>query len=300
MKNIHLDHPEDSILNGDLSVLNWFVTPGSLSVKMDGSPAIVWGVDPANDQFFVGTKAVFNKIKIRIAHSHEEIDQFYEGNVANVLHECFDVLPRYDGQSFIYQGDFIGFGGASEYTSNIITYKFPEIVHHKIIVAPHTEYDSKTTLRDAVAYPMDNLFLADTDEVKFVKPLAYILYDQESFADVEEICNFARQMATTCTFVSGKKLTELKKAINDCIREKRDVEDNAFDCDPNLIRLWKLVASIKDDCLFLCRNNGPRAYINSDHIDAEGYVMSNEHGTYKLVNRRVFSYYNFVLPKAWS
>lgn len=298
MKNTHIEHPEDSILNGDLTVLDWFVTPGNLSVKMDGSPAIVWGTNPANGRFFVGTKAVFNKVKIRIAHSHEEIDQFYEGSVADVLHGCFDYIPHTEG---IFQGDFIGFGGNTEYTPNTITYRFPEVVYQKLIIAPHTCYYAESDLRDAIAYPIETQYQVFDDlSVKFVKPNAYILYHQESFADVEEICNFARQMATTCNFVSGKQLTELKKAINTCIREQREIEDDAFDCDPNLIRLWKLVASIKDDCLFLCRNDGPLAYINQDHIDAEGYVMSNEHGTYKLVNRRVFSYYNFVLPKAWS
>ena len=78
MKNTHLEHPEDSILTGDLSVLDWFVNPGNLSVKIDGAPAIVWGTNPANGEFFVGTKAVFNKKKIRIAHNHDEIDQFHQ------------------------------------------------------------------------------------------------------------------------------------------------------------------------------------------------------------------------------
>ncbi|MFZ9350127.1 MAG: DUF6267 family protein, partial [Candidatus Fonsibacter ubiquis] len=84
MKNTHLEHPEDCILNGDLTVLDWFIEPGNLSVKIDGAPAIVWGIDPANGEFFVGTKAVFNKKKIRIAHNHEEIDLFYQGNVADI------------------------------------------------------------------------------------------------------------------------------------------------------------------------------------------------------------------------
>jgi hypothetical protein len=56
MKNTHLDHPEDSILTGDLSVLDWFVNPGTLSVKIDGAPAIVFGTNPATGKFFVGTK----------------------------------------------------------------------------------------------------------------------------------------------------------------------------------------------------------------------------------------------------
>ena len=63
-----------------------------MSVKMDGAPAIVWGTDPATGTFFVGTKAVFNKKKIRIAHSHDEIDQHYTGFVAEVLHTCFKYL----------------------------------------------------------------------------------------------------------------------------------------------------------------------------------------------------------------
>jgi hypothetical protein len=295
MKNTHLEHPEDSILTGDLSVLDWFVTPGHLSVKIDGAPAIVWGTNPATGKFFVGTKSVFNKIKIKINHSHEEIGVNHEGRVADILHVCFDWLPRTE---CIYQGDFIGFGGLSEYTPNIITYKFPEVVSQNIIIAPHTCYYAENDLRDAVAMP-DRAIWYDTESVKFVKPEAYILHRQDSFYDVEEICKFARQMAQTAIFVHGKQLAELKKAINACIREDRDIQDDAFDCDVNLIRLWKLVKSIKEDCLFLCRNNGPEAYIGNDRIDAEGYVMTNDFGMFKLVNREVFSHANFTMQKNW-
>ena len=64
MKNTHLDHPEDSILSGDLSVFDWFLPSSDLSVKIDGSPAIVWGTNPANGKFFVGTKSVLSLIHI--------------------------------------------------------------------------------------------------------------------------------------------------------------------------------------------------------------------------------------------
>ena len=299
MQNKHQEHPEDTILTGDLSILDWFVTPGALSVKIDGAPAIVWGIDPACGEFFVGTKAVFNKKKIRIAHSHDEIDEHYEGNVANILHSCFDYLPRTET---IYQGDFIGFGGWTEYTPNIITYQFGEVVSQDIIIAPHTCYYAESDLRDAEAYP-DRAVWTDTETVKFVKPDAYIAHNQESFADVEEVCKFSRQMAQTVEFVNNKQATELKKQINACIRagEQISVESvNEFDCDPNLIRLWLLVKSIKDDCLFLCRNDGPVAYLHEERIDAEGYVMTNEFGMFKLVNREVFSHANFTLQKNWQ
>jgi hypothetical protein len=289
MKNTHLEHPEDSILTGDLTVLDWFTARGNLSVKIDGAPAIVWGINPANGEFFVGTKAVFNKVKIRIAHSHDEINQFYQGEVANILHACFDWLPHSNG---IFQGDFIGFGGDTEYTPNTITYQFSEVVYEKIIVAPHTYYIADKDLRDAVAYPM-KFIITDTPYVKFVKPEAYIQHGQESFADVAEVCDFARQMSTACEFVTDKEAAKIKQQINACIRAGEEVNPENFDCDANLLRLWALVKSIKDDCLFLCRNQGPAAYLYGNRIDAEGYVMTNEFGTFKLVNREVFSNANF-------
>ena len=300
MKNTHLEHAEDTILMGDLSVLDWFTARGHLSVKMDGAPAIVWGIDPACGEFFVGTKAVFNKKKIRIAHNHEEIDLFYEGNVAQILHCCFDHLPRTET---IYQADFIGFGGLNEYNSNLVTYVFPEIVTQNIIIAPHTCYYAESDLRDAVAYP-DRATWSDTDHIKFVQPQAYIQHDPWSrsgnpccFDDVKEVCNFARQMATTCTFVDKKGAEHLKKVFNTFIKVGAVLDDEALsiagNCDINLIRLWLLVKSIKEDCLFLCRNDGPAAYIHGERIDAEGYVLTNEFGMFKLVNREVFSKANF-------
>ena len=293
MQNKHQEHPEDTILTGDLSVLDWFTAAGALSVKIDGAPAIVWGIDPATGTFFVGTKAVFNKKKIRIAHSHDEIDQHYEGNVANILHSCFDYLPRTES---IIQGDFIGFGGNTEYTPNLITYQFPEVVYQKIIVAPHTVYEANDDLRDSWALPL-MVNLQSDDDVLFVKPDAYILHNQKSFADVKEVCDFARQMSQTVQFVDNKGAAHLKKVFNTFIKVDAVLDDEALaiagDCDINLIRLWKLVKSIKEDCLFLCRNNGPAAYIKQDRIDAEGYVMTNEFGMFKLVNREVFSHHNF-------
>jgi hypothetical protein len=241
---------------------------------------------------------VFNKVKIKINESHQDIDANHEGNVARILHACFDYLPRTAG---IIQGDFIGFGGDDEYKPNTITYKFPEVVYEEIIVAPHTVYIAEKDLRDAVAYPM-NFIITDTPYVKFIKPEAYIQHGQESFADVAEVCAFARQMSTLVNFVSHKEAEKIKKQLNAYIREGEQITTesvNDFDCDPNLIRLWSLVKSIKDDCLFLCRNDGPAAYIGYNRIDAEGYVMTNEFGMYKLIDRFSFSHANFNLAKSW-
>ena len=290
MQNTHLQHPEDSILMGDLSVLDWFTEPGHVSVKIDGCPAIVWGTDPQTKTFFVGTKAVFNKKKLRIAHSHDEIDLHYEGEVADILHACFDCLPRTDS---IIQGDFIGFGGDDTYKPNVITYVFPNLVTQSIILAPHTLYEANDDLRDSWSIPLVAQ-LESTRDVLFVQPEGW--QDDDKFDD---IVRFVRQMSTTVEFAKTKtKARKIEKVINTFIKIGAVLDPEALadvaECDLNLMRLWKLVKVIKEDRLSLCATSGgPGAYLGRRFIGAEGYVLSNEYGSYKLVKRETFSRYNF-------
>jgi hypothetical protein len=293
MQNKHIVHPEDSILTGDLSALDCLRNEGNLSVKMDGAPAIVWGKNPATGNFFVGTKSVFNKVKIKINESHQDIDANHTGNVANILHKCYDYLPLTDG---IFQGDFIGFGGSDEYTPNTITYQFDYIVEEEIIIAPHTYYTAESDLRDAIAHPM-NFIITDTFYCKFVKPRATIAsgrYDDglKRFHDLDDVIQFAKVMAQNIEFVTDKEAKEITKQLNSCIRENRPVIASDF-INEDLISFWLLVKSIKEDAIYLCRNNGPKAYIGQTPIGGEGYVYSNEFGTIKLVNREQFSCANF-------
>ena len=290
MQNTHLQHPEDSILMGDLSVLDWFTEPGHVSVKIDGCPAIVWGTDPQTKTFFVGTKAVFNKKKLRIAHSHDEIDLHYEGEVRDILHACFDCLPRTDS---IIQGDFIGFGGDDTYKPNVITYVFPDLVTQSIILAPHTLYEANDDLRDSWSMPLVAQ-LKSTRDVLFVQPEGW--QDDDKFDD---IVRFVRQMSTTVEFAKTKtKARKIEKVLNTFIRIGAVLDPEALadvaDCDLNLMRLWKLVKVIKEDRLSLCATSGgPGAYLGRQFIGSEGYVLSNEYGSYKLVKRETFSRYNF-------
>ena len=300
MKNTHIEHPEDSILNGDLSVLDWFTANSNISTKIDGAPAIVWGRNPASGKFFVGTKSVFNKKLIKINESHEDIDKNHVGNVANILHQCLDYLPRTD---YIIQGDFIGFGGDNVYCPNTITYVFPKIVTQEIIIAPHTGYTAETDLRDAVAHPLITT-PNDNDDVLFVKP--YVTLDK-NLDDIKDMCKFARQMSTMCEFLSNKEATQIKKQLNACIREIIEIDDITLEAlahsnqiDVNVLRLWKLVQSIKHDMFAYIRtDNEIECYIEERETEHEGYVMDNEFGTYKIINRDVFSHANFTIAKSW-
>ena len=287
MKNTHLQHPEDSILTGDLSVLDWFLTDGEVSAKIDGAPAIVWGTNPATGKFFVGTKSVFNKKLIKINETHSDIDRNHSGNVANILHHCFDCLPNFYG---IVQGDFIGFGGDDTFRPNTITYVFDEIITQDIIIAPHTVYATSTgELKDAFVVSDGDVFptFDDTEMCKFVKPDCWQIDE-----DFDEIVGFARQMAQLVTFADKKEAAELQVSLNKCIREGREVVPETFN-NSRLISYWFLIKSIKDDMLFMMRNNGPSAYIGDRQCRGEGYVKTNEFGMFKLVNREQFSHANF-------
>jgi hypothetical protein len=283
MKNTHLQHPEDSILTGDLSALDWLLSDGEISAKIDGAPAIVWGTNPATGKFFVGTKSVFNKKLIKINETHSDIDANHSGDVADILHHCLDYLPDFDG---IVQGDFIGFGGDDTYCPNTITYIFDEIIEQNIIIAPHTFYATDGELKDAYVIE-DSFDFDDTESCKFVKPSAWQIDE-----DFEEIVGFARQMAQLVTFADPLEAEKLKIDLNRCIREGREVVPETFD-NSRLISYWFLIKSIKEDMLFLCRNNGPKAYIGNKQCGGEGYVRTNDYGMFKLVNREQFSHANF-------
>ena len=283
MKNTHLQHPEDSILSGDLSVLDWFLAESELSVKIDGAPAIVWGTNPQTKNFFVGTKSVFNKKIIKINETHDDIDRNHSGVVADILHHCFDCLPSFDG---IVQGDFIGFGDDDTFCPNTITYIFDEIIEQNIIIAPHTFYATDGELKDAYVIE-DSFDFDDTESCKFVKPSAWQIDE-----DFDEIVGFARQMAQLVTFADPLEAEKLKIDLNRCIREGREVVPETFD-NSRLISYWFLIKSIKEDMLFLCRNNGPKAYIGNKQCGGEGYVRTNDYGMFKLVNREQFSHANF-------
>ena len=298
MQNTHIEHPEDTILTGDLSVLDWFSESESfISTKMDGAPAVVFGPNPANGKFCVGTKAVFNKKKIRIAHSHAEIDTFYQGKVARILHTLFDCVPR---TGHLIQADFIGYGGSDTYRPNTLTYVFGEIITQDIILCPHTIYSNGDDFRNVSASPL-MFTMESTDECLFVQPEVKLNPYRE---DLEDICKFAKQMSMLCDFVTPAKATKIKKHINDCIRHQNVVDEDEiaekFDCDANVIRLWKLVSSIKDDLFcYIDECDEIVCLIETEQSLHEGYVITNKFGMFKVVDREEFSRANFIMEKAW-
>ena len=306
MLNTHIEHPEDTILTGNLDFLHavksYAVAPhGHVSVKIDGAPAVVWGTHPDTGRFFVGTKSVFNKKLIKINYTHADIDKNHKGYVAIVLHACLSNLSR---TNRIYQGDFLGFGGDNVFQPNTVTYVFPENVRQTIIVAPHTMYSidytvdtpSHNTLRDMMSTPLLRE-LESNDKVYFYQPTAVM--NVNSY--LRDRVDFALQMAQMVKFVDVKEAKLLQRELNDYIRESKEIDSNDFgDYNLTLIGFYNLIMEIKEELLSCCKSNEVAlTLIEGEECDGEGYVFHSDYGSYKLVDRRHFSYYNFNLEKGW-
>ena len=294
MLNKHIEHPEDTILTGDLSVLDAFTADNHYSVKIDGSPAIVWGTDPENGKFFVGTKSVFNKRTPKVNYNIQDIERNHPNfELQSILIRCFNCLPRIGFEGRVFQGDFIGFGGYRDYKPNAISYTFDTVQNVGVVVAPHTEYKG-TTLKDMNAEPL----IEKLDPTMFVQPSAWISEYKGNVMNIDMMIGFARQMATLVDFATPKEAELLKKDLNAYIRDGDEVIAEEF-ANYQLVRLWCLVENIKTEYMKLMRDDFKvDCFLGNEYVDGEGYVMTGEHGTYKLVNRWVFSHYNFNIIRS--
>ena len=294
MKNTHLEHAEDLILTGDLSVLDALYNPDHISVKIDGAPAIVWGTHPENGKFFCSTKSAFNKKKIKVCYNQDDIFTHFghQPNVAQILIYCLDYLPRTEG---VFQGDFIGFGsGLDTFTPNTITYKFSEPVNEDIVIAPHTYYTGNGPLYEMEAHSLTGELIG-TQHCRFVQPFT------------DRVCGNTQPPKVNrkgIKFLSQKQANLAKQQINAVIRSGQELTDEILfeilGC-IQLVNLYQMVIEIKEDLMdSLIVYDCPKAYISGEEINQEGFVLSHDCQMFKLVSRSIFSMANFNQSKPWK
>ena len=175
MKNTHLEHLEDNILNGGsqggkeavafLRSLGDMLDQGGadtrVTVKWDGAPAIICGVNPENGRFFVGTKSVFNKVNPKISYSENDVDSMYPpGQLAEKLKDAYKYLSTLS-ISNVVQGDLlftddkyeavIGGDTCIAFQPNTIVYAVPKdsdigqkIDNAKFGIVFHTQYSGRS------------------------------------------------------------------------------------------------------------------------------------------------------------
>ena len=175
MKNTHLEHLEDNILNGGseggkeavafLRSLGKMLDQGGadarVTVKWDGAPAVICGTNPDNGRFFVGTKSVFNKVDPKIIYSEEDVDRMYSpGQLAQKLKDSYKYLSQLS-ISNVVQGDLLftddkyetNIGGDTciAFQPNTIVYAVPKdsdvgqkIQDAKLGIVFHTSYSGRS------------------------------------------------------------------------------------------------------------------------------------------------------------
>lgn len=174
MKNTHLEHLEDNILNdgsrGGREAIAFLRSLGDMlerggaetrvTVKWDGAPAIICGIDPSNGRFFVGTKSVFNKTP-KVSYSEADVDKYYPpGQLSDKLKTSYRYLSKLPINGVV-QGDLLftddkytaNIGGdlCIAFTPNTITYAVPKdsaigarIDAAKMGIVFHTTYNGRS------------------------------------------------------------------------------------------------------------------------------------------------------------
>ena len=165
--------------------------PAVVSVKWDGAPAIIAGTDPADGQFFVGTKGVFGKREPKLNKKPSDIDRFHAdkddkdgSSLRNKLKTALEHFPKL-GIEGVLQGDLMFTPDTlkaqkiegEEYLTfkpNTITYAVPadselaeRIRNAKIGIVWHTAYDGETVGDMTAQFGANIEGLTETPDVWF-------------------------------------------------------------------------------------------------------------------------------------
>ena len=234
-KRTHLEHIEDIVLTngfeGAKSVIDYYkgllvtlqgttVNPVQVSVKWDGAPAVVCGINPDNGRWFVGTKSVFakspkiNYTKSDIARNHGTED------LGQKLLKCLVHLKKLNIKGVV-QGDLLftdedlsrkPIGGKQHitFTPNTITYAVEEgtdiakqIESAQVGIIFHTTYNGDT---------LSNMDAVAGADVESFNKTPDVFFDNATYKDVSGSAKFTKD--ETAAFMSQiDKLEQLLTAV---------------------------------------------------------------------------------------
>jgi hypothetical protein len=196
----HLEHAEDHIIHGghegmahafdnldDVhNILSGKGSKTKVTTKYDGSPSVVFGKHPENNQFFVASKSAFNK-NPKLNYTEEDIERNHghaPGLVSKLkaaLNHLPNVMPNEGG---VYQGDFL-YEKPDVYTDddhykfapNTITYGAHKdspmgrrIAASKIGFVVHTKYDGNKLDDMKAGFDVDHSRFKQDPSVNLVNP----------------------------------------------------------------------------------------------------------------------------------
>jgi len=275
--NTHLEHLEDDIIlngaDGGENALNFLdslrdMLQGSsnkklnLTVKWDGAPAIVAGIDPENGKFFVATKSLFN-VTPKINYTPADVMRNHSGDVANILREALLYLAPLNFKG-ILQGDLMftqsmkkmksieSPSGKKEtvisFQPNTIVYTIPEntglgqrVARAKFGIIFHTTYTGSSIAKLKASFGAD---------VSKLRRSPNVWFDDASYKDVSgnvmmtlgegeqlgKMLNMARGSLKKSTPLLNKMKTDLseysiglnlKTYLNTFVRQMSDIPPTA-------------------------------------------------------------------------
>jgi len=196
----HLEHAEDHIIHdGDegaghaadnLEDLHALLTGGrpksKITTKYDGSPSVVFGINPENGKFFVASKSAFNKNpKINYTPQDVENNHGHAPGLVAKLKAALEHLPKVmPAKGGVYQGDFLyekpdveEEGGKLKFAPNTITYSADrdsaqgrKIAASDIGFVVHTQYKGKRLDDMKAGFDVDHSKFRQDPAVNLVNP----------------------------------------------------------------------------------------------------------------------------------
>ena len=314
MVNGKIEHLEDlafslwdcDLIEIEVALLMWLagIDTGQMSVKLDGSPAVVFG--KMDGKCFLSTKSYFNKTPIKW-HSKEEIEA--SGRDPKLIEkllfywDCLGLndLPfnpdddraYYNGE--IYMGDIMAdFTCKTEhgYRPNIIEYR--GLDPHYGFFTPgfcinvHTELGTQSKTGH------------------YFNTVGGKLYPKERITEVgDRIKLFMPKDDIHGPCTTKEHLDACKKAINSILREE-DCPQGWFYLVPGYVETkstanWRRLHDLKMYILDILNKEKHyrkmEPYINGEPCNHEGYVFTYKGRQIKLVDRWEFSRRNFSMTQ---
>ena len=273
-KNVHMTHVEDLVFEGSaraeeavsfLEEIAKMLDGNSKSrtnatVKWDGAPAIVCGINPENGKFFVGSKSVFNKTP-KINYTLADIRKNHKGGVADKLATALKHLKKLPIKG-ILQGDMM-FGpgdvktkqidGVAHYTftPNTITYALPvdsdagkKVNRAKMGIVFHTTYTGRK---------MTDLSASFGAKVKNLKRNSSVWVDDADFKDVSGTATLTKTESSSLSSILTTAKSQLKsaKSFLDEIATNKKVIDNVNIYANSKVRQGSTTLSTKEFITFM-------------------------------------------------
>lgn len=268
-QNKHIEHLEDLIFNNGVNGARQSIlflrslrdmlaghSPVKLntSVKYDGSPSIIAGIDPEDNRFFVAKKSIFNA-NPKVYKTEEEIDQDTSGDLANKLKKVFKALSKINLVSGVYQGDLMFTSDSLKrekinnedyitFHPNTIVYAVPynsiegrKIRTSEIGIAWHTAYEGNTlkTLKVVPSKNIANKFQSSTSWMVDVEFRDYSGQATFTSKETSEITNLLSQAGKLFNTINGRAIDDIsrntdflaliKSFNNSYIKQGKQIED---------------------------------------------------------------------------